>query len=110
MSLDDQPLTLGEFKKLMKEHEDNEFEQQNMMLEKYMSGFPNGEPEPHRYYHQRKIDAVAAEREFWVAAKLKILEHGVGGVIKVIWIVIGLALFGLSIKLGLKLPFLGLGA
>ena len=110
MSIDDQPLTLGDFKRLMAEHEENEFAQQNEMLEKCMAGFPNGEPEPHRHYHQRKIDAVAAEREFWVAAKLKLLEHGIGGLIKVLWIIVGLAIFGLSVKLGLKIPFIaGLG-
>ena len=109
MSIDDQPLTLGDFKRLMSEHEANEFAQQNEMLEKYKSGFPNGDPVPHRDYHQRKIDAATAEREFWVAAKLKILEHGVGGLIKTIWIILGLALFGLSIKFGVKFPFPGWG-
>ena len=107
MSIDDQPLTLGDFKRLMAEHEENEFAQQAAMLEKYMAGFPNGDPVPHRHYHQRKIDAATAEREFWVAAKLKLLEHGVGGLIKAIWVIVGLALFGLSIKLGLKFPFPG---
>ena len=106
MSIDDQPLTLGDFKRLMAEHEKNEFEQQNAMLKKCMAGFPNDDPVPHRDYHQRKIDAAVAEREFWEAAKLKILEHGVGGVIKTIWLILGLALLGLSIKLGVKFPFL----
>lgn len=107
MSIDDQPLTLGDFKRLMAEHETNEFRQQNAMLEKYMAGFPNGDPEPHRHYHQRKIDAATAEHEFWVAAKLKIIEHGVGGLFKALWIILGLALLGLSLKLGLKFQFPG---
>lgn len=110
MSLDDQPLTLADFKKLMAEHEEKEFVQQREMLAEYKAGFPNDDPLPHRYYHQRKIDAATAEKDFWVAAKLKLLEHGIGGLLKVLWILVGLAVFGLSVKLGLKIPFLpGLG-
>ena len=110
MSLDDQPLTLADFRRLMSEHEEKEFENQKIMLEEYKAGFPNGEPLPHRHYHQRKIDAATAEKEFWEAAKLKLLEHGVSGLLKVLWIIVGLAIFGLSVKFGLKVPFIpGLG-
>ena len=104
MSLDDQPLTLADFKKLMAEHEQKECLLKKEMLDEFMSAFPDGDPLPHRQYHQSKIDAAKAEKDFWVAAKMKLVEHGISGLVKVIWIVMGLALFGLSVQLGLKLP------
>lgn len=108
MSLDDQPLTLADFKKLMTEHEAKEVSLKEEMLNKFMSAFPGDDPVPHRAYHQSKIDAAKAEKDFWVAAKLKLVEHGISGLVKVIWIVVGLALFGLSVQLGLKFPFGGI--
>ena len=72
MSIDDQPLTLGDFKRLMSEHVENDEARDKNRLAEYKAGFPNDDPLPHRHYHQRKIDAATAEREFWEAAKLKL--------------------------------------
>ena len=104
MSLDDQPLTLGEFRRLMAEHEDREREMKASIL---ADAFPNGELLPHKAFHQSRIDAAKAEREFWEVAKVEVFKRGVGGVMHVLWIVAGLALLGLSVKLGVPIPFIG---
>lgn len=106
MSLDDQPLTLSDFKMLMAEHEGREAELKNDMLIKFMSAFPEGDPVPHRDFHQKKIDAAKAEQEFWEAAKVEVFKRGLGGFFHVIWIIGGLALLGLSVKFGFSLPFI----
>lgn len=107
MSLDDQPLTLADFKKLMREHEENEAKLKAEMVAQFMAAFPDEDPIGHCAFHQDKIDAARAEKEFWDAAKLKVLEAGVSGLAKAIWIILGLAVFGLSLKLGLKVPPIG---
>lgn len=107
MSLDDQPLTLADFKKFMREHEDNEAKMKAEMVAQFMEAFPDEDPLGHRSFHQDKIDAAKAEKEFWDAAKLKVLEAGVSGMAKAVWIIVGLALFGLSVKLGLRIPPIG---
>ena len=57
--LDRQPLTLGNFKQLMKLHEEKEEKQQQDMLAEFMSGFPDGKPIPHCEYHQSKATPLA---------------------------------------------------
>ena len=104
MSIDDQPLTLGEFKKLMAEHESREREMKESILS---DAFPGGELLPHKAFHQSKIDAAKAEKEFWEVAKVEVFKRGVGGVMHVLWILAGLALLGLSVKLGVPIPFVG---
>ena len=107
MSIDSQPLTLSDFKMLMAEHEQRDAECKKDMLAEFMSAFPNGEPLPHRAYHQSKIDAARAEMEFWEVAKVEVFKRGLGGVMHVLWIVAGLALLGLSVKIGVPIPFVG---
>lgn len=107
MSIDSQPLTLSDFKLLMAEHEQRDATRDKEMMDEFMSAFPNGEPLPHRAYHQSKIDAARAEREFWEVAKVEVFKRGLGGVMHVLWIVAGLALLGLSVKIGVPIPFIG---
>lgn len=65
--------------------------------------FPDG-VDAHGAYHQKVNAAAKAEEEFWRAAKMNLLEHGLNGVFWVFVIVAGLALAGLMTKLGIPLP------
>lgn len=65
--------------------------------------FPDG-AEAHGEYHRKVNAAAKAEEEFWRAAKMKLLEHGLNGVFWVFVIVAGLALAGLATKLGIPIP------
>lgn len=107
MSIDDQPLTLGEFKRFLADHEQRDAECKAEMMAEFRSAFPGGEPLPHKDYHQSKIDAARAEKEFWEVAKIEVFKRGLGGVMHVLWIVAGLALLGLSVKIGVPIPFVG---
>ena len=107
MSLDDQPLTLGEFKRFLYEHEQRDAACKDEMLAEFRSAFPNGEPLPHKAYHQSKIDAAKAEREFWELAKVEVFKRGLSGIMHVLWMLAGLAILGLSVKLGVQIPFFG---
>ncbi len=107
MSTEDLPLTRADFKAFMAEHEQRDAARNKEMMDEFMSAFPGGEPLPHRAYHQSKIDAAKAEKEFWEVAKVEVFKRGLGGVMHVLWILTGLALLGLSSKLGLPIPFVG---
>lgn len=107
MSAEDQPLTLGEFKKYLAEHELRDAACKAEMMAEFRSAFPDGKPLPHRAYHQSKIDAAKAEQEFWEVAKVEVFKRGLGGVMHVLWMIAGLALLGLSVKLGIPIPFIG---
>ena len=49
--------------------------------------FPHGDPESHRAYHQSKIDAAEAEKEFYQTLKMKLAEAGALGALKlVLWL------------------------
>ena len=62
---------------------------------------------PHKAYHQSKIDAAKAEKEFWEVAKVEVFKRGLGGVISALRVVVSLALLGLCMKIGLPIPFVG---
>ena len=104
MSIDDQPLTVGEFRRFMAEHEDRAREMKSAIL---ADAFPGGELLPHKAFHQSKIDAAKAEKEFWEAAKVEVFKRGLSGVMYALWMVVCLALLGLSVKLGAPIPFIG---
>lgn len=49
--------------------------------------FPHGDLESHRAYHQSKIDAAEAEKEFYQTLKMKLAEAGALGALKlVLWL------------------------
>ena len=59
--------------KLIAQHEVNE----RAMWDEWMTrAFPEGDPESHRTYHQSKIDAATAEKEFYQTLKIKLAEAG----------------------------------
>lgn len=93
------------FARAMVEHERRSRENVESAIEALKHDLvPNGDLRPHKDYHQAKVDAAKAEQEFWNAAKMKLVENGVGAILAVLKIVLGLALVGLMLKLGMKLP------
>lgn len=107
MNDDEKPLTRGDFKVLMVEHENKDISRQDLQIVKFMSAFPGGDPVKHCEYHQSKIDAAKAEQRFWELAQGKLVEKGIEGIVGAIKIVIILAITGAAYKLGVTLPFLG---
>ena len=91
--------------KLIAQHEVNE----RAMWDEWMTrAFPEGDPESHRSYHQTKIDAATAEKEFYQTLKVKLAEAGALGLLKlVLWLLmmgLGAVIAG---KLGVMSTFLG---
>jgi predicted ATPase len=91
----------------MVEHEATEDASRQTILDKILDAFPGKDTTGHREYHQGKIDAAIAEKEYWEAAKKTLVSEGVKGVLSVLKILLYLALAGLAIKLGFAVPFMG---
>ena len=91
--------------KLIAQHEVNE---RAMWYEWMTRAFPEGDPESHRTYHQSKIDAAEAEKEFYQTLKMNLAEAGALGALKlVLWLLmmgLGAVIAG---KLGVLSTFLG---
>ena len=86
--------------KLIAQHEVNEW----VMWDEWMTrSFPEGDPESHRSYHQSKIDAATAEKEFYQTLKVKLAEAGVLGLLRMI---IWLLMMGLGATLAAKFGLL----
>lgn len=104
---DDSPITKSDLKRAFEEHEAVEKANSEEQLMRFMSGFPNGDPLPHREYHEAKIRAAQAEERFWAIAQQKVIEKGIEGIFGALKIVVILALTGLAMKFGLALPLFG---
>ena len=86
--------------KLIAQHEVNE----RAVWEDWMErAFPGGNPETHREYHQTKIDAATAEKEFYQTLKVKLAEAGALGLLRMI---IWLLMMGLGATLAAKFGLL----
>ena len=86
--------------KLIAQHEVNE----RAMWEDRMSrAFPGGNPDAHKVYHQSKIDAATAEKEFYQTLKVKLAEAGALGLLRMI---IWLLMMGLGATLAAKFGLL----
>lgn len=81
------------------ELEDHE-RREKAWIENLLKGFPDGDIEGHRLYHEKKIQAAKAEAEFWDVAKSEALKNGISGIFSVLRWVAVLALLGLAYKLG----------
>lgn len=70
--------------------------------------FPYGDLEAHRNYHQAKIDAAEAEKEFYQTLKMKLAEAGALGALKlVLWLLMMGAGAVIAGKFGVLPTFLG---
>lgn len=96
------PVTYAEVVALFREHEARESE----MHQKFLTAFPNGDLEGHCSYHQSKIEAAKAEKEFWDTAKKSVITNGVTGAFSLLKIILTLAALGLMAKYGIVIPFL----
>ena len=86
--------------KLIAQHEVNE----RAMWDEWMRrSFPGGDPESHKHYHQTKIDAATAEKEFYQTLKVKLAEAGALGLLRMI---IWLLMMGLGATLAAKFGLL----
>lgn len=96
------PVTYEEVVALFAEHEALEKEMHDMLL----TAFPNGDLSGHCDYHQSKIEAAKAEKEFWDTAKKAVITNGVTGAFSLLKILLMLAFLGLFAKYGIVIPFL----
>jgi len=104
---DEKPLTRGDFKLLMIEHEQRDSERQQERYKQFMKAFPKEDVDGHCAYHQKKIDAAEAEKRFWLSAEAHLLSKGIDSLFSALKIILLLALTGAAYKLGIPLPFLG---
>lgn len=107
MSDDNDPVTKGDLKRAFAEHEAVEKTCSDAQLATFMAAFPDGDPIPHRAYHEAKIKAAQAEERFWSMAQEKVVEKGIEGIFGALKIVVILALTGVAMKFGLALPLFG---
>ena len=108
---DDKPVTMGDLKKAFADHEAIEKANGEAQLERFMAAFPDGDPIPHRAYHQAKIDAAKAEKaaeesrkKMYDTAISKIAEKGIEGIFGVAKILVVIGLATLALKLGWAFP------
>lgn len=89
------------FEAKLRDHEEREEERAKLLIQAmFATAFPDGAAK-HYDYHLSKINAAKEEAEFWKAAKLKLIEGGVGAIAGVVKTILVLALVGLLYKLGL---------
>lgn len=77
-----------------RQHVDDERKRQEAVLQ----GFPQGDAEGHRKYHEAVMRAAEAQELFWSELRLDIAKKGVMGLLV---LVCGLVLAGAAAKLGL---------
>lgn len=92
------PITVADLDEALALHAAKEREYLREVIAELMAAFPAGDLRGHHDYHERKIKVAQAEEEFWKAAKLTMIQTGVAGVFRAIWIVLILALLGLTVK------------
>lgn len=107
MNDDNSPVTRGDLKRAFIDHEAVEKANGEAQLATFMAAFPDGDPVPHRAYHEAKIKAAQAEERFWAMAQEKVVEKGIEGIFWALKIVVILALTGAAMKFGLTLPMFG---
>ena len=93
------------FERMLRKHEARE---DALWEERLQRLVPNGDFDGHCTYHQTKIDAANAEKEFYQTLKMKLAEAGALGALKlVLWLLmmgLGAVIAG---KLGVLSTFLG---
>ena len=75
------------------------------VLAELKAAFPNGDFRKHYDYHEQRNKVAQAEEEFWKTAKTTLIQAGVNGVIKLVWIICVLVMMGLTVKFALPDPF-----
>lgn len=86
---------LEQFYLEFKEHVTDE----KALMLNFMKAFPGDDPVEHRKYHEQVMRAAEAQEQFWQELRLDIAKKGVWGLLILL---IGLAVAGVTVKLGIK--------
>lgn len=92
------PVTNDDLGEALALHAEQERAYVRQLLEGVMRAFPNGDIQGHFNYHDQKNKAAQAEEEFWKAAKLTLIQAGVAGIIRLVWVIFLLIALGLTVK------------
>lgn len=90
--------------RLLARHEERD---KAMWEERMARAFPEGNLDAHCAYHQNLTDAAKEQKKFWQLAQQRLVERGIEGLFAGVKVILMLALAGLALKLGVKIPFLG---
>lgn len=104
-----EPVTNDDLNEAFRIHSQEEMDNYDKMMNKFMEAFPDGDLSAHRQYHSSKIEAAKAEKEFWMAAKQELMRRGISGILHLIALIAILALVGFASKYGIAFPFLPKG-
>lgn len=99
------PITVDDLDEALEIHAAKEREHLHEVVAELRAAFPNGDFRRHHDYHEQKNKAAQAEEEFWKTAKTTLIQAGVNGVIKLVWIICVLVMLGLTVKFALPEPF-----
>ena len=91
------PVTNDDLDEALAVHSQQERAYVENLLEELMRAFPDG-VEKHRDYHESKIQAAKAEKEFWDTAKKAVITNGISGLFGLVKIILVLAALGLTAK------------
>ena len=91
-------ITVDDLEEALEIHAAKEREHLREVIAELRSAFPNEDFRRHHDYHEQKNKAAQAEEEFWKTAKTTLIQAGVTGVIKLVWIICVLVMLGLTVK------------
>ena len=92
------PITVADLDEALVLHAAKEREYLREVIAELMVAFPAGDLRGHHDYHVRKIKVAQAEEEFWKTAKLTLIQAGVAGIIRLVWVIFLLIALGLTVK------------
>jgi len=95
------PITVDDLDEALEIHSVKEREYLREVLAELKAAFPDGDFRRHHDYHEQKNKAAQAEEEFWKTAKTTLIQAGVTGVIRLVWILCLLVMLGLTVKFAL---------
>lgn len=94
-------ITVDDLEEALEIHSVEERAYLREVLAELKAAFPDGDFRRHHDYHEQKNKAAQAEEEFWKTAKTTLIQAGVTGVIRLVWILCLLVMLGLTVKFAL---------
>lgn len=95
------PITADDLDEALEIHSVKERAYLREVLVELKAAFPDGDFRRHHDYHEQKNKVAQAEEEFWKTAKTTLIQAGVTGVIRLVWILCLLVMLGLTVKFAL---------
>lgn len=92
------PITVNDLNEALKLHSVAERAYLWEVFAELKAAFPDGDFRRHHDYHEQKNKAAQAEEEFWKTAKTTLIQAGVNGFVRLVWIVILLIALGLTVR------------